>query len=967
MDDLEKAILIAYDPDAGAAADPALRAQALAYCEGARSAADASAVLRLCFDRLARSPSPSPLLVPPNPTRRRRPPLPRHPRLRPPPPPLLPPRPRLRPPPPRLVPALPQEQARPGPRRPHPPRVPRSLALALPPPPPRLPSAGPHAVDMFARVLSALDDDLLSLDYPRSQDDAAAAARVKDAMRLQCVPQIARHWFDAAALYRASEPAAAAAALDAARRYITWIDITLIANDTFLPLLFDIALGPADSPDPLRAAAAGCIQAVVAKRMDPRMKLALLRSLGIGGRLFSADPEVVLKLSALVIGYAAEVLECYKKLGADGARALDLLEESFPSVFFVMESCHEDVDTCNVVEFLSDYVSTMKSPAEKQLGYLGQILQVIHAQISYDPAYRANLDIPDKIGKDEEDEMGEHRKDFLALFRSICRVAPDVAQLFIKNLLVASLSSPESNVEDVEASLTLFYRLGETVSDEAMRLGTGLLGELVPMLLSARFSCHSHRVVALVYLESITRYMKFVQENTQYVPHLLAAFLDERGVHHPNVNVSRRASYLFMRAVKLLKSKLVPFLDTILQQSLQDTVVQFGSSWTNKELKFSSSEDGSQTFEAIGLLIGMEDVSPEKQSDYLAALLNPLCQQIKSLLLDAKLRGLEESSPKAIALQRIIVALNALSKGFSERLVTSSRPAIGIMFKQASIYETLDAVLQVLGMFSAIKPLRSKITSFLHRMIEILGTSIFPCLPVALKQLLVENESKDMVDFLVLINQLICKFNTSAGGILEDIFPAIASRLFDILSRDAFPSGPGSNNEEIRELQELQRTLYTFLHVIATHDLSSVFLSPNSRDYLEHIMQLLLYTSYTHKDILLRKLCVQIFVRLIKDWCTNYNGEDKLPGFRSFVIDKFAPNCCFYSVLDESFDFRDANTLLLFGEIVVAQKVITSLPQELAEQYYQKLQGNDIKALRSFYQSLIEDLRQQQNGSVVFR
>lgn len=35
------------------------------------------------------------------------------------------------------------------------------------------------------------------------------------------------------------------------------------------------------------------------------------------------------------------------------------------------------------------------------------------------------------------------------------------------------------------------------------------------------------------------------------------------------------------------------------------------------------------TLQAIGLLIGMEDVPLEKQSDYLAALLNPLCQQVK--------------------------------------------------------------------------------------------------------------------------------------------------------------------------------------------------------------------------------------------------------------------------------------------------------------------------------------------------
>lgn len=52
-----------------------------------------------------------------------------------------------------------------------------------------------------------------------------------------------------------------------------------------------------------------------------------------------------------------------------------------------------------------------------------------------------------------------------------------------------------------------------------------------------------------------------------------------------------------------------------------------------------------------------------------------------------------------------------------------------------------------------------------------------------------------MVDFLVLVNQLIYKFGTSIEAILVEIFPAIASRLIVILPKDAFPSGPGCNTE----------------------------------------------------------------------------------------------------------------------------------------------------------------------------
>ncbi|KAG1342623.1 Exportin-T [Cocos nucifera] len=927
MEDLEKAILLVYEPGA---ADPGLRAQAMAFCEQAK--ADPSALLHLCLDRLHRSPlvpvqfwclqALYDVLVL------------RYSSL-----------------PPADLPLLRSSLLSLASDRPLPPSSPPFLRnklvqvlaalirLEYPTrwPSPflhllaRIPSAEPLAVDMFARLLAALDDDLLSQDYPRSPEEAAAASRVKDSMRHQCVPQIARHWFDAVSLYRSSDPALAVAALDTMKRYVSWIDITLVANDAFIPLLFDLILAPG-SLEQLRSAAAGCVLAIVLKRMDPRSKLDLLRRLRVS-QVF-ADADLVLKLVTLITGYASEALECYKKLGSEeieGSFSLELLEEALPSVFYVMQNC-EEVDSGNVVDFLSDYVSTMKSPSQQQVAYLGQILEVIRVQICYDPAYRSNLDIPDKIGREEEDQMSERRKELFTLFRSVCRVVPDVTQLFIRNLLVNALSSSEMNVEEVEAALTLFYRYGETVSEEAIRTGGGLLGELIPMLLLARFSCHLHRVVALVYLETVTRYMKFVQENVRYIPHVLAAFLDERGIHHPNLN------------------------------SLQDMVSCFTSvDWKSKELKCSGSEDGSQTFEAIGLLLGMEDVLPEKQSEYLAAFLNPLCQQVKALLLDSKVQGLEESLAKVVTLQQIIMALNALSK-------------------------TLDVVLQILVMFPNIKPLRNKITSFLHRMVDILGTSIFPCLPVALEQLLVENEPKDMVDFLLLINQLICKFDTSVRSLLEEIFPAIASRLFVILSSDAFSSGSGANTEEIRELQELQRTLYTFLHVMATHDLSSVFLAPNCKVYLDAIMHLLLLTSCTHKDMLLRKLCVQIFVKLIKDWCTNSNGEDKVPGFRSYIIEKFATECCLYSVLEKSFEFRDANTLLLFGEIVLAQKVMyekfgddfvihfllkglaaAHCPQDLVEQYYQKLQGNDIKTLKSFYQSLIENLKQRQNGSLVVR
>jgi hypothetical protein len=56
-------------------------------------------------------------------------------------------------------------------------------------------------------------------------------------------------------------------------------------------------------------------------------------------------------------------------------------------------------------------------------------------------------------------------------------------------------------------------------------------------------------------------------------------------------------------------------------------------------------------------------------------------------------------------------------------------------------------------------------------------------------------QAKDMVEFLVLVNQIICKFKSSASAVLEEVFPTIASHLSVILSQDAFSAGPASNTE----------------------------------------------------------------------------------------------------------------------------------------------------------------------------
>jgi len=53
-----------------------------------------------------------------------------------------------------------------------------------------------------------------------------------------------------------------------------------------------------------------------------------------------------------------------------------------------------------------------------------------------------------------------------------------------------------------------------------------------------------------------------------------------------------------------------------------------------------------------------------------------------------------------------------------------------------------------------------------------------------------------MVGFLLLLNQLICKFNTLMRDILEEIFPAVVERIFSVIPRNGLPSpGPDAITE----------------------------------------------------------------------------------------------------------------------------------------------------------------------------
>eukprot|EP00899_Mesostigma_viride_P013244 jgi/Mesvir1/21920/Mv01977-RA.3 len=203
-------------------------------------------------------------------------------------------------------------------------------------------------------------------------------------------------------------------------------------------------------------------------------------------------------------------------------------------------------------------------------------------------------------------------------------------------------------------------------------------------------------------------------------------------------------------------------------------------------------------FEAVGLLIGMEEVSDEQQREYLRSLLGALCSQADAAITrelqgqqqqgggvaaDSSLGGTGTCAAGTTAvLVGTVQSAAYLSRGFSAHMAVSTRPAIGQMFK-----EVLEVVLRALRAFPRNRVLASRATSFIHRMADCLGTAVLPFLPPLLAQLLVARpmvapgaaggtedlDARSLTELLQLVNKLIAKFRAALAPVLLDAFPSI--------------------------------------------------------------------------------------------------------------------------------------------------------------------------------------------------
>lgn len=644
-------------------------------------------------------------------------------------------------------------------------------------------SEGHRAVDMFCRIMNSIDEDVISLDIFRSQEDVKRSMQLKDAMRETCIGRVADTWISLVAGLQSSSPTLAAMVLLTMQRFINWIDISLVANDRLVSLLFAIQASPDEA---LKCAAADVLTEIISKRMEAEAKLQLIQQLNMGHTFAQwagglpvqpDEQDLAGKYAKLLAAIATETLDAWKKLenhvislsavglamGEEGLQEAQaactagqqIVQQLLPAVLRCLCSDLDEVSQA-VLPFLNSYATKLRTTAKRnrvldevQKQEVTAILDSVATAAQYPDDSELTPDSSsDSVAVQEEvTAVQDKRQELFVLFRNLCKLCPDEAVAFVRQQLQAVLDGQQTpEWQAVECAVNLLYNLGEGAAEELLHPSTGSIAQLVAGLLQAEVPCSSHRLVALILMESYVRYYRVVQQHMQNAPKLLALFLGDSGMGHPDESVASRACYLLCRAVKLLRSSLRPLTFDILRglQRHLGTIAANPQTQAATASKMALSgrggapgslpaatDDRLYAFEAAGLLLGQEELPAEDQYALLVALLQPLVQQIE--------RGLQTSGASAgsahvggpgggskagkmlpgpqqrAKIQQALDAITRVSKGFNSTLCIRTRPQLGKLL--ASVIETAILVPKTLP---GDRTLRGRFISLFHRMMRLL-------------------------------------------------------------------------------------------------------------------------------------------------------------------------------------------------------------------------------------------------------
>ncbi|PGH09350.1 exportin-T [Blastomyces parvus] len=844
----------------------------------------------------------------------------------------------------------------------------------------------------YLRVINSIHSEIGDVLVSRSRVEQDKANLLKDLIRQRDVQKIVSSWQEILSQWQNGSDPIAEICLRAIGSWVSWIDISLIVNQSMLDLLFQQLARAKDVNLPeggekVRDAAIDVFTEIVGKKMKPSDKIDMIVFLNlesIVAQLTASPPlhdhrftskydtdlaETVAKLVNMTTVDIVRVLDNDTVDSATQEKAETLLQSFLPHILRYFSDEYDEICS-TVIPSMNDLLSYFRKSAKKnpalvpqQTSMLMPILKAIIAKMRYDETSTWG----DEDEQTDEAEFQELRKR-LNVLQQI--VASSNEQLYmdvvseVVGTTFENLRRPGAQVDwrDLDLALHEMFLFGDLavksgglyVKNKLNNAAAERLVEMMRSMVEADIRSFTHPATQLQFMEICVRYSSFFDHHVHLIPGVLESFLQL--VHHPVKKVSTRSWYLFHRLVKHLRNRVGNVAETVIKALGDLLVIRAEVPQEGSDGDDMSSEDhegsadavfNSQLylFEAIGLICSATAVPIDQQVIYAQSVMNPIFMDMERHLGAAK--GNDERS--ILQIHHDIMALGTLARGFSDwtpgATTPTSPPApeISDAFSQVS-----EATLVALESLKSSFNIRTAARFAFSRLVGVRGAQNLPQLPRWIDGLMTETSSKDeMALFLRLLDQIIFGFKTEIYGILDTLLTPFLQRVF------AGISDPTTGTDDEIQLAELKREYLHFLLILLNHNLGSVIISNTNQPIFETVITTIEHFARDVDDFPTAKMAFSVLSRMSSLWggpainqpANTSNGDiatqAALPGFAQFMITRFSP-LCWSLPMTPTFNPKDAQAKQVLGEAAGLQKVIYS---KTGQEYIEWLRGRELPGL----------------------
>jgi len=718
------------------------------------------------------------------------------------------------------------------------------------------------------------------------------------------------------------------------KRLVSWVDLSLIMNDSILSLLFTClsSAGPGDDDEDgslssqLAVQVIECIKEIVGKGMENDkkinviMNIKLLEKLGdCGLNLVEVDGthiNLVIKVAELInsVGllfvpfWELQCIECSNIEHFNGIEMLAAEMYRLVNLFFYVFA-YDDIDVSGSVIPLAIRMIGMM---EKEVGnkarisdfpfqitkHVPQLMAVMYQQMQYPPDFEFDYEDED----DAEEEM--YRSELRKLNQSLIRTCPDENLQFLRDALSKiELPLSSSPTPTIEASLRLVYHYCEGIRpapgiNKVMKNDT--FREVLIALHSSDITDHPHREVLILYYSVAVRYAAIFKQRPELLPTVLSSITGTKGLQHDHCRVRSRSCYYLLKLVKALGTLLLPYVETAVQGIL--------GLLSNVSTLPLDSSDSLYLFEAIGLLIGKSGLDEANQCNYLKAVITPHVHRIEAILNDPNLLRDPESFGEILA--HNLAGLAYLSKGFSKKTCNETKLVL---------LETVPVALKVLSSIPSHEYVRDKSMIYLQRMILCLGEKFLTALPHFIELLIEHCTNEDILSVSQLLIQVCFKYKKNAIPVLDGCVLPFLSKC-----HNSMPNVTVMNSDRsaipphlVTEQHSILKIIYAFLHQIVS-ECADVLLTSTNVSSLEHILRTMGEGAIQINEPVMKKTCVQFFKELTIQWISEKNPSPEVfnvrNGFIQYLLEEFFPGM-FDCFIAKGFDDDDAMQYRVIREV----------------------------------------------------